>query len=459
MSNAINLAALGLGGIDPTGLISSLVSIQQQPLAQASSQQQRVQSAQTTLSNFSTTMSALKAAAVALSDPAGFTSMKATSGDPSIVATASATAAPGQWSLSVSAIAQEQRTLSNGTASSTTALGISGNLGITLGNGTPTTISIASTDTLSNIAGKMATSGLRVQSSLVYDGSKYHLLVAGLDSGQANAITFNDSGLTTSGYSLGLSTPANRIQTAQDASLTVGGIVVTSATNQIANAIPGVTLAVTQPTTSPATIRIASDPTAIQQKIQSFVTAYNAVVTGGHTAAGFGTTKASNTLLQGDQAIRSSLGQLGTFMGELVPGTSGAYTTLGSVGIGLGNDGTLSLDSTKLASALSADPTSVARLFVTDPATGSTGIMANIGTAIDAMTTGAGAPLQAEQDAFLNRVKDLSGQISRLADQSTAYQAALQTTFAQMNATLAVYRQMGAALNTQSGNGNTNNVL
>jgi flagellar capping protein FliD len=75
MTNAINLAALGMGGIDTTGLVNSLVSIEQQPLAQASTQDQNIQSAQTTLSSFSTTLSALKTAALALSDPASFSSM------------------------------------------------------------------------------------------------------------------------------------------------------------------------------------------------------------------------------------------------------------------------------------------------------------------------------------------------------------------------------------------------
>jgi flagellar hook-associated protein 2 len=460
VTNAINLAALGAGGLDVSGLVNQLVAIQQQPLNQVAAHQQSLQSAQTTLSSFSSTLSALKSAAVGLSDPTGFSSMKATSSDPSIVTSVTGTPVAGQWSVSVSSIAQAQRTLSNGTASSTTALGVSGTLGIALGSGASQNISIASTDTMSDVAGKLATAGLRIQSSLVYDGSKYHLLVAGLDTGQANTITFDESGLTSSGFTLGLSNPglANQIQKAQNANLTVGGIAVTSATNQIANAIPGVTLAVTGPTTSPATLTIAGDPTAVQQKVQAFVTAYNAVVSAGHKAGGFGTQKASNTLLQGDQGIRMSLEQLGGLIGGNVAGTSGAYTNLGSVGVALNTDGTLSLDSTKLASALAADPTSVSRLFVTDAGTGATGVMATIGSTVDAMTTGAGAPIKAEQDSFGNRIHDLSTQMARMQQQSDAYAKQLQQTFAQMNTTLALYKQMAGSLGNNNNSGN-NGVL
>jgi flagellar hook-associated protein 2 len=460
MTNAINLAALGAGGFDTTALVNGLAAAQQQPLNQLNTQQQNIQSAQTTLSGFSTTMSALKTAALALSDPAGFSSTKATSSDASVVATAGAKAGAGQWTVSVTSIAQEQRTLSPGTISSTTALGLSGNLGIALGSGAGTGIALSSTDTLSDIAGKIATSGLRLQSSIVYDGSNYHLLVSGLDTGSANTVTFDESSLVGT-TPLGLSKPASTIQAAQNANLTVGGIPITSPTNQITNAIPGVTIAVTQPTTSPATIQIASDPTAVQTKVQSFVTAYNAVVKSGHSATGFAAQKASNTLLQGDQAIRLSLNRLGSLMGQTVAGTSGKYTNLASAGVALSTDGTLTLDSTKLASALSADPTSVERLFVTDAATGSQGIMATVGSTIDSITTNHGAPLKAETDGFATRIKDISKRITAMQLQSTAYQKQLTTTFAQMNTTLALYKTMAASLNFGSGNNSngTNNVL
>ncbi|MGA7124211.1 MAG: flagellar filament capping protein FliD [Polyangiaceae bacterium] len=462
MSNAINLASLGLGGIDTTSLVSTLVSIEEQPMNQLTTQQQNIQSAQTTISSFSSAMSALSNAAQTLSDPSSFTAMSATSSDSSLVATASGTAPAGQWSVSVSSIAQEQRTLSSGFASNTTALGLSGNLGISIGGGATQTVSISPTDTLSDISNEIASSGLRLQSSLVYDGSNYHLLVSGLDTGKDNAITFDESGLAGS-PSLGLSVASNTIQQAQDANLTVGGIPVTSATNQIANAIPGVTLAVTQPTTSPATIQVNADTTTMEQNVQAFVTAYNAVVSAGHTASGYGTQAASNPVLQGDQAIRSSLNQLGSLVGEAVPGASGAYNTLGSVGISLNTDGTLSLDTTALSSALAADPASVQRLFVTDQSNGSQGVMGAINSMVEQMTTGSSSPIQAELSGFSSRNTDLSNQITDMQQQATTYQTQLQNTFAQMNATLATYKTMAAQLNADSGSSSssssTNSVL
>jgi flagellar hook-associated protein 2 len=462
MSNsAVNLAALGFGGIDTSTLVSSLVSLQQQPLAQLAQQQANINSASSTISSFSSTLSALKTAATALSDPNTFKAMKASSSDASVVASATGSPVAGQWSVSVSALAQQQRTLSDGTSDSTAALGMSGSLGISLGNGTTANISLTSTDSLSDIADKISSAGLRVSASMMFDGSQYHLLVSGLDTGASNAVTFDESGLTSTGYSLNLSSSTNTIQKAQDAKVTVGGVTVSSASNQVSNAIPGVTLALTTTNTTPATVTIAGDSSSVQSQVQAFVTAYNNVVNSGHDAAGFGTTKASNTMLQGDSAIRSSLDQLGQLTAGLVPGASGAYTTLASVGVSMNNDGTLTFNSGTFSTAMQADPTSVQKLFVTDSNTGASGVMSTFGSVIDSLTSSAGGPLKAEMTSYQQRSSRIGTQITNGQQRLTDYQTQLQNEFNQMNAMLAQYKQQANALDQADGTSskNSNSVL
>ena len=469
-SSSVNLAALGFGGIDTSSLVGSLVSLQQVPLNQASTKQQQIQSASSSISTFSKNLSALKTAAVALSDPLTFKAMKATSSDPSVVASASGTPVAGQWSVSVTQLAQQQRTLSSGTSSASTALGLTGSLGVSM-NGTSATISLTSTDSLSDVADKMNAAGLRASASTMFDGSNYHLLVSGLDTGATNKITFDESSLTGTGYSLGLSGASADIQPAQDATLNVGGVMtanglvggvtVSSASNQVTNAIPGVTLALTTKTTNPITVAIAGDTTSVQSQIQSFVTAYNTVVNSGHTTAGYGTTKASNTLLQGDSAVRSALDQLGQLTSSQVSGTTGAYTTLGSVGISMNNDGTLTFNSGTFASAMQADPTSVQRLFVNDPKTGATGIMGSFGNTLDSLTSSSSSAIHAEISGFTQRASRLGTQIANGQQRITSYQTQLENEFAQMNQMLASYKQVAQSLNQQNGNSNnnSNNVL
>lgn len=451
MTSSINLAALGFGGMDTSSLVTSLVSLESQPMTQLQTQEQNVQSASSTISSFASTLSSLSSSVTALSDPTSFEGMGVTSSDPSIVGTASGSPAPGQWTVSVSSIAQPQRTLGNGTSDSTSALGISGTLNLTIGSGSPTAVQISSTDSLSDIADEINSSGARVQASVLYDGSQYHLLVSGLDSGSSNSISFDESGLTSSsGFDLGLSDPSSTIQQATSAQLTVGGVAITSDTNQVTDAIPGVTLAITQPTNSPATVTIASDPTSLETNIQSFVTAYNAMVQNGQAAAGYGSTAASNTLLQGDPAVNTSLDELSQLIAEEVPGSTGAYTTLASVGITLNDDGTLSFAQDTFAAALQADPTSVERLFVTDPTNGSTGVMGQIASTISSLTDPTTGVVQAEITGFQQQEADMNTKIADMQTQITAYQTQLQTEFTQMNTQLEQYKQISQSLNDDS---------
>jgi flagellar hook-associated protein 2 len=458
MPTSIDLAALGFGGFDTTNLVKSLVSLSAQPMNMAQALQQQVQAATATITNFANALSTLKTASLALNDPTTFRGMKATSTDASIAATTSGSPTPGQWTLSVSAIAKAQRTVSSGTASSTSALGVGGALHLTLGSGGSADIDISGSDTLSDVASEISSSSLGVHASVMYDGAQYRLVVSGLATGAAGSFSFDESGLAGSGFNLGLSTAANTTQAAQDASLQVGGIAITSPSNQIANAIPGVTLAITQPTTTPATLTVAADSSSLQTRVQSFVDAYNVLVVGGHSVAGYGTQKAQIALLQSDRAVRSTLDQVGHLMSSVVPGATGAYTTLGSVGVSLQPDGTLKLDATKFQAAQASDASSVERLFETDPSTGATGIMGSFISTVDSATSSTSGAVTAELKGFADRDRHLTTQIASQQQRLAGYQTSLTAQFTRMNAALAHYKQVAASLTAafrtnNSGNG------
>jgi len=431
MSNTISLASLGLGsGINDASIISQLVAVQQAPLTAMQTQVTNTQSASQTISTFSTDLNSLQSAANALSDPTQYASFTATSGSSSVVASASSTATPGNYSVQVNTLAQAQLTYGNPQSSSTAGLGMAGTLGITIGSNSYN-VTVGVGDSLATIASNINSSGAGVSASVVYDGTNYRLQVQGNATGAANAVTFNESG-----FSLGLSTPSNTYQAAQDATLTVNNIPVTSPSNQISGAIPGVTLALTATTTSPTTVTVASNPSAIAQKVSAFVTAYNAMVSAGHADTGYGTTAASNTLLTGDRGVESSLSQLSNLIVSNVPGADSTFQNLASVGLTLNNDGTLSLNSTTLSSALASDPSGVEKLFVTDPGTGSTGVMGTISTTIDSLANNPNSILKNEIKSFTNTIQSLTQQESAVQARITAYQTSVQAEFSAMETTV-----------------------
>ena len=442
----VDLSSLGLGsGFADGNVIAQLVAAQQAPITNLQTQSSNIASAKTAISAFSTDLSALQTAAKALSDPKQYSSYTASSSASSVVATTTAGAVSGTHSVQVNALAQAQRTFSDPQASSTAALGQSGTLAFTIG-GKETDISVTSGESLAGVAAAISGSGARVSASVVFDGSQYRLQVQGLDSGGANAVSFDEG----NGVSLGLSTASNTYQAAQDASATVDGIAVTSATNQLTGAIAGVTLALTSVTTSPASVTVGADATALTTKVNAFISAYNTVVTTAHTDAGYGSTAATNPLLQSDPAMRTALQSLSRLVATNVAGTAGSsYNTLGTLGITIGDDGTLGLDSSKLAAAVDADPTSVERLFVTDPSTRSTGIMKNFSDAVDGLVSNFGAPIAAELSAYTSETANLAKEVAEAQARLKQYQTQLQAEFAAMDSIVstnrALYEQVGGA--------------
>ncbi|MFO0630626.1 MAG: flagellar filament capping protein FliD [Polyangiales bacterium] len=438
----ISIAGLG-SGLDVENLVSTLTEVERTPITQLEARQRQVNSAKTTISQFSTKLSALQTAARALSTRDGFTSFAATSSDTAVVASANGGAAAGAYDIDVLAVAREQRTWSNTQGSQSTALNMAGTLTITVGANAAVNVTIANTDTLSDIATKISGSGARVQASVLYDGSNYRLQVRGMDTGSANTVAFGESGFT-----LGLAVPGNTYQSPLNASVRIdgpSGVTVSRPTNQITGVINGVTLAITRTTTSAARVTVAGDSAALKTKIQTFVTAYNDVVAATKTATGFGSVKATNPVLAADRSMRGSQDRLRTILASAVAGTTGRYTTLGSVGVTLGNDGTLTLDSTKLDAALAADPTGVSKLFVNDSTTGSVGAMKSFTDVVDSLVTDTNGAVRSRIDSLDKQSRTMTEQIDRMQLRLTSYTAGLKRQFAALDANSVRWNAASAA--------------
>lgn len=115
-----------------------------------------------------------------------------------------------------------------------------------------------------------ATTGLSANIEKVGD-SDYRIIIKSTDSGTANALTITPAGTDV----LGLSTPANHVQPAQNMQAEVDGIDYDVSSNSIT--IQG-GLNVTAVALGTSTINIEKDNTAIAPALQEFVTKYNELV-------------------------------------------------------------------------------------------------------------------------------------------------------------------------------------
>ncbi|HVW23877.1 MAG TPA: flagellar filament capping protein FliD [Polyangiaceae bacterium] len=435
MAGTVSFAGIG-SGMDVEGLISSLTQIQEQPISQEKSKAAGYRAAESSFSDVGNLLSKLKIATSALSTAQQVGSYKASSSSSGITVTANGSAQPGAYDVQVEQLAQEQRTYSN--TFSANALGLSGTLNLGVGT-TSAQVKVDATDTVNTIADKINGAGLRISASVFYDGSQYRLQIRGLDTGDGNDLTFGAKGGI--GDQLGLLDPDNTKQSAQSAKVKIDGYEVTSTTNQITGAIPGVTMALTDKTAS-GTVTIDQDAQGLGTKIQAVVDAYNAVVTQVHTLAGYGQTTAQNPALQGDSSMRSIASRLSSVLTQAVG--NGTFQSLGALGVNLANDGTLSLDQGKLTAALQKDPTAVSNVLAGTDAVGSTsgtdGIMDLLGKAVDALNDPNGGVIQSAHDSWDSRAKSLEDNISKEEDRVTAYGDQLRKTFTAMDTAVAAYK-------------------
>ena len=235
------------------------------------------------------------------------------------------------------------------------------------------------------------------------------------------------------------------MQAAQDASLTVNGVTVTSASNTVTGAIQGVILNLQKaPTTSDISVNVQRASSSLTAALSALVNAYNSANTGIANATAKGAT------LQGDWAVLNLQSQVrGLFGSEQTAG--GSYTTLSQLGISFQKDGSLAIDTTKLNAAISANQDDVIKLSTA------------IGTALNTVTTnvlGIFGPIANETASINNLIKDIGVRRTTLQTQLDATQARYQAQFnaldallSSMNATSTFLTQQFNALSNSSSKG------
>ncbi|MEY2936628.1 MAG: hypothetical protein RL033_7377 [Pseudomonadota bacterium] len=424
----------GVGsGIDTESIISGLLSASRGPIQRVQVQQTQATSAVSSVSDVGNLLSKLKDALVALDTTQEVGSFKASSDNKAVAVSATGAARAGTFQVKVTQLASAYKAYSDplGVTASNQALNQSGTLSLGVGS-TSKDIAIEATDTLDMVISKINGSGLRLAATSFYDGSQFRLQVRGLDTGLENDVTVGgDATFNLNGSFNGVSNTKSR---GLNAIAEIDGFQVTSKTNQIQGAISGVTLAVTAKTTdTDANVTIESDPAGFKEKLNTLVSAYNAVLNKVHSEAGFGSVKASNPVLAGDSALRTVGSRLNDVLTKTI-GT-GKFQTLRSIGIELNNNGTLKLNSTKLDEALAQDPDSVSKVLAGDDS-GMKGIADLMVSATTDLLSANGA-ISAKKDGLAARQKLLTDRLDLEQKRLDRMEEQLRKQFTQMDGTVA----------------------
>ncbi|HYQ16330.1 MAG TPA: flagellar filament capping protein FliD [Polyangiaceae bacterium] len=425
--------------MDTESIVTALVGVERQGQQTIQTKLTATNSSISNLSSVSSLLSKLKAASDALDSTSKVGSFKASSSNAAVVASANGLATSGKYSLVVNQLAKEQRTYSNSIASVGTALNQTGTLKLGVGSGDAKDISIAGTDTIDDVIGKINSAGLRVTASSFYDGSSYRIQLRGSDTGAANALS-----ITEVGTSFGFDVAENTVQSAQDAQVKLDGFTIKSSTNQITGAIRGVTLALTNTSTDPVNVTVDNDPDSLKTKLNALADAYNAVITKVKDLSGTSSAAPKDALLAGDSTLRSITTRISSALQTVTSG-NGAYSTLGSTGLSIDRSGKLVFDSAKFDKAMSTDPASVTKMLA-GVDNGAQGVMDAVSSAVDAFSrTGTGL-LAMRSDALTATTKTLQSRIDSEETRINRYADQLRKQFTQMDTQVAAYKSQSSYL-------------
>jgi flagellar hook-associated protein 2 len=335
-------------GFDVASTVTQIQASEQAIETPWKNQLTALQAQDTVLSTLGTHLATLTTSVQALTDFSGvFSEKQGSSSNTDLLMLTSATAAAsaGSHTIVVNSLAQTSSEASSVIGPNDT---LSGSLTI---QGQTFTVNSAHNDTtLASLASAINSASIGVSANVITDSNGSRLSLVSKTSGVAGQLSV--TGLSLSGASAGpITFPTS--QPGLDASLTVDGVPITTGSNTVSNAIPGVTFQLLGSSlTTQIQVEITNDNTDIETAVNNFVTAYNAVIndingqekndSSGNAEPLFG----NPTLALIQSQITGAL-----FTGE----ASGTIKNITQLGIGLNNDGTLTLNGDALDSALNSN--------------------------------------------------------------------------------------------------------
>jgi flagellar hook-associated protein 2 len=342
-------------GFDVATTVTSILAIQQAIETPWKNQLTSLQAQDTAFTGLGTDLSTLTTAMQALTTGDGVLAEKqGSSSDTNVLNLSSAdpTAVAGSHTVTVQHLASTASEYTDEITDPTAVL--AGQITI---NGTAIPID-STNNTLSSLSAAINADSLGVTASVITDANGSRLsLVSGTSgaggqaiiSGMTNALTYTTATNTTP-TALNLNTG----QSGVNASLTVDGLSISSASNTVSGAIPGVTF---QLLSVPATaeniqIQVTNNNSDIEAAVQNFVTAYNAVNTDINTQEGNDSSGNPEPLF-GNSTLSLIQSQLQTAL--LGGSASGSINSITQLGITVNDDGSLTFNSSSLDATLNSN--------------------------------------------------------------------------------------------------------
>ena len=430
----------GVGsGYDTIGIVKALVDAEKAPKqSQITAQQKDTTIQLSAVGTVKASLETYRAAIAKLNSVSSFNGLAATSSDEKISkVTIDDKASSGIYALDVSKLATSSKITSKVFEGGTSSVVNSGSEPTTLTisqSGENYNVSVPAGATLQQTREAINTQlqSKGISANVLTDANGSRLVIGSQTTGKGTDITISGDSELSTGYDAGKA-PVN-------AEYTIDGIAMESSSNKVTSAISGVTLELID--TKASTITVASNTATLKTSVQSFVSAYNALLTSINTqtkvtATGDAATTTSGALT-GDASMRQLVNGI---RNELLQNSgSSSMGNLSQMGISTDQKtGLLTLDDKKWDAAV-ATPNGaieIAKVF-----TGDTGLVARMTKATDSYvgTTG----------LLASRVTDLNSKLTDLTTQQADLDRRMESMKATLTAKYTAMDTMIAKINASS---------
>ena len=445
----------GIGsGLDIQGLVAQLVAAEGQPeTVRLNTQEARLQSKLSAVGSLTSALDALQTSLDSISDPDSFRGRTVGLSSPDFVAaTATSSAAPASYAVEVQQLAAAQRLVSAPVATPDTVIG-TGTLTLSIGGAAFSVDIDAGNNTLTGIKDAIngAADNTGIVATIVTGVAGAQLILTGTETGAANQIVVTasggDGGLVPLTYDPGNGiTNLTELEAAVDASVLIEGILVTSATNTIADAIEGVEISLLD-VNAPGETTILSvdfDRASAKNAVGKFVEAYNGLIDLVTEATRYDADSGTAGPLLGDAGLRNILFQLRREMGRIGVAAPGAFGTLSEIGITTELDGKLSVDDGALETALETSLDGVVDFFSADE----TGLAVRLDSLLDPYLQ-TGGVLESRRDGLNASIEVINDRREALQQRLVAVEARLLRQFNALDSLLAELQSTSGFLQQQ----------
>ncbi len=369
-------------GIDWQETVALLMEIESQPVVMLEMKKDTYQQKLEAWQTINSKLLSLSSLMMSMNELDEMLIKAASSTDTTIAtATASSGAVSGTYTLEVNQLAQADIWVHDGVADYTSVVNSSGSdqTFVYTVDGENYSVTVPDGTTLSELAALINddVDNPGVAATILNDGQgdheSYHLVLTG-QSGQSNAIIIDDGtlGNDLSGFIGGVNWGAGPTQAAQNAQIKVNGYPpaldewIESETNEVTDVIAGITLnLISTNAGSTINISVSNDTSAVKDKIQEFVDAYNETVALINLKTKYDPETEEAEPLFGNVSAISMKNDLQSIIASENPGLAddALFKSMGDIGVSFGANGLLEIDDSKLSDAMEDDFDAVGDLF------------------------------------------------------------------------------------------------